>query len=53
MTLSNEAIVTGYLGLMATTNIPASGNQGPPMFNGNGTGMVVPGQPPKLMPTPE
>ena len=52
-TSGSEASVTGYLGLMATTTIPVSGNQGPPIFNSYDTGMIVPGQPPRLMSTPE
>jgi len=53
MILSSGAIVTGSLDWMATPDIRTSGNQGPPMFNGDGAGMTVPGAYPKLMSAPE
>jgi hypothetical protein len=44
---------TDYSGVMANTAIRGSGSQGMLMDDGNATGMIVPGQPPKLVSTPE
>jgi hypothetical protein len=44
---------TLFSGPMATTAVPSSGNRGVSTDKGNATGMIVPGQPPKLVSTPE
>jgi hypothetical protein len=44
---------TLFSGPMATTASPGSGSQGVSTGEGNATGMIVPGQPPKLVSTPE
>jgi hypothetical protein len=46
-------IYTEYFGPMATTTGPGSGSRGMLLDNGNSTGMLIPGQPPKLASTPE
>lgn len=46
-------IYTEYSGPMGTATDPDSGSQGGVMDNGNATRMVVPGQPPRLLTTPE
>jgi hypothetical protein len=46
-------IYTEYSGPMVTMAAPGSGNQGVSTDDGNATGMIVPGQPPKLVSTPE
>jgi hypothetical protein len=44
---------TLFSGPLATTASPGSGSQGVSTHEGNATGMIVPGQPPKLVSTPE
>jgi hypothetical protein len=44
---------TVYSGSMAPPTGPGSGSQGMLIDNGNATGMIVPGQPPKLISAPE
>jgi len=44
---------TLFSGPMATTAFPGPGSQGVSTDNGNATGMIVPGQPPKSVSTPE
>lgn len=44
---------TEDLGPMATTIVPGSGSQDPRTYDGNAARLIVPGQPPKLVSTPE
>ena len=76
MTSPGPAVAPRYLGSMAPTTVPGSGDQGVPLYiehsdpratiavpgsggqwpsmeDGNAPSMIVPGQPPKLMSTPE
>jgi hypothetical protein len=46
-------LYTEYSGPMATPTGPGSGSPGVLMDNGNATRMIVPGQPPNLISTPE
>jgi len=49
----NLPVSTGYLGSMAPIPISGGGSQGMSIDNGNATSAIVPGQPPKLVSTPE
>jgi hypothetical protein len=46
-------IYTEYSGPMAPTTVPGSGSKGMLTDGGDATSMIVPGQPPKLVSTPE
>jgi hypothetical protein len=50
---SEPADAIGSAGSTATTSAPGSGRQGVSTDGGNATGTTVPGQPPKLVSTPE
>ena len=50
---SEPAIVAGSESSTATTAVSGSSRQGISTDDGNASGMIVPGQPPKLVSTPE
>jgi hypothetical protein len=53
MTLHSAADTTGPSRPVVTPADPGAGSEGVHMDNGNAAGAIVPGQPPKLMSTPE